>query len=333
MISKQRIIFVVGVLLGAAFLSVAARSLDWAALAAALQRAHVPDLIAFVVCVFVYLVVKAHRWRYLIRPLADVSTAHLLPAVYAGNAGNLIVPHAGEFARAIVASRRLHVPSSALLASIAVEKVFDFLSLLLIAMVALVPVGRMSPDMLVASYVIGGLSAVIFAGAVAFMVWSEGCLRFVAWVLAPASSRLRDGVLRQVRAGTAGLNSIVRPARFVPVLLYSVLQWLAVIACVAFSLKAVDVPVSLAAAVSVLLLNVIGLTLPAAPGQVGTVQLAFTVSLAPFGVARADAFAASVVYNFLMIAAGFASGLPSLRRAGMELRRLLDGNDQGGGRS
>ena len=85
---------------------------------------------------------------------------------------------------------------------------------------------------------------------------------------------------------------------------------------------------SIIAAVSVVLLNVIGLALPAAPGQIGTVQLAFTVSLAPFGVARADAFAASVVYSFLMIATGFAFGLPSLRRAGMELRRLLYANDQ-----
>jgi uncharacterized membrane protein YbhN (UPF0104 family) len=86
---------------------------------------------------------------------------------------------------------------------------------------------------------------------------------------------------------------------------------------------AVGVPVTLGSATATLLLNVIGLTLPAAPGHVGTVQLAFIVGLAPFGVAREPAFAASVVYNFLMVVPTVLLGLPGLRRAGTELRERL----------
>jgi len=272
------------------------------------------------------------RWRYLILPLAPATTADLLPAVYAGNAGNLIFPHAGEIARAIVANRRLNVPTSALLASVAVERVFDFLTLLLIALVVLIPVGRMSQDMLLATYVIGALAIVILSVAVAFIIWTEGCLRFVQWLLTPFGARAREGILRQVRAGTAGLNSIARPELFLPILLLSLLQWLMIIACVAFSVAAVDVSVTIASATSVLVLNVIGLTLPAAPGHVGTVQLSFTVALAPFGVAHADAFAASVVYTFCMIATAIAFGLPSIHKAGMKVRRLLEAGDQMGPR-
>jgi len=91
----------------------------------------------------------------------------------------------------------------------------------------------------------------------------------------------------------------------------------------AFSLRAVDVSVTLAGAVSVLLLNVIGLTLPAAPGHVGTIQLAFLVGLAPFGVPKEEAFAASVIYNFLMFVPTMVLGFPGLRRAGEVLRERL----------
>ncbi len=80
---------------------------------------------------------------------------------------------------------------------------------------------------------------------------------------------------------------------------------------------------TLAGAVTALLLNVIGLTLPAAPGHVGTVQLAFIVGLAPFGVTRAEAFAGSVIYNVLMVVPTVILGFPGLRRAGSELRERL----------
>ena len=70
-----------------------------------------------------------------------------------------------------------------------------------------------------------------------------------------------------------------------PIFGLSVLQWLVILGCVAFSLAcrgrlghAARAPCPCS------LLNVIGLTLPAAPGHVGTVQLAFLVGLAPFGV-------------------------------------------------
>ena len=331
--TSRHIIVLVGVPLGALFLFLAGRSLDLAAVADILKRVHVVDVVGLVVCVYLYLFFKAWRWRYLIRPLAVASTRDLLPAVYAGNAGNLVFPHAGEIARAIVANRRLNVPASALLASIAVERIFDFLMLLLIALTVLVPVGRMSPDMLVASYVIGALAVVILGVAGAFTVWTEGCLKAVEWMLAPLRAGVREGILRQIRAGTGGLHSIARPELFLPIVLLSLLQWLMVLGCVALSIASVDVSVSIACATSVLVLNVIGLTLPAAPGQVGTVQLAFTVALAPFGVAHADAFAASVIYTICMIATAVAFGLPSLHQSGMKLRRLLEAGEQAGRRS
>ncbi|MCI0436834.1 MAG: flippase-like domain-containing protein, partial [Gemmatimonadetes bacterium] len=251
------------------------------------------------------------------------STADLLPAVLAGNAGNLLVPHAGEIARAIVANRRLQVPTSALLATVAVERFFDFLALLLIALAALVPVGRMSPNLLAASYVLGALLALILVAAVTLVVRTENCLGFVAWMLTPARPGFREKFLRQLRAGTAGLSSIGRPELFLAIFLLSLLHWSIVTACIALSIVAAGIPISLAAAVSVLVLSVVGLTLPAAPGHVGTIQLAFTVALGQFGVAHADAFAAAVIYNFFVATTGLALGLPGLRAVGTELYRIL----------
>ena len=181
----------------------------------------------------------------------------------------------------------------------------------------------MAPDIRTAAWAIGILCAVSFAAVVIFLVYHETCLRMVERLLAPASKHFRVRVLRQLRAASAGFGAIAKPRLLIPVFLLSLLQWLLILACVELSLHAVGAAVTLAAAISVLLLNVIGLTLPAAPGHVGTVQLAFTVALAPFGVSQPDAIAASLVYNFLTVVPALILGVSGLRRAGMLLHRHL----------
>ena len=84
--------------------------------------------------------------------------------------------------------------------------------------------------------------------------------------------------------------------------------------CIVFSLVAVGEGVPQMAAIAVLVLCVAGLTLPSAPGYLGTTQLAFTAGLGAFSVSAEHAFAGSIVYNFLVVVPVFLLGLPGLRR-------------------
>ena len=315
-----------GTALGGLFLFLAIRSLDWLALGAALGRAHPLQIALGLACLLAYFAVKALRWSFLIQPFAVANTRELLPAVLAGLAGNYVFPHLGEIPRAVLASRRLAAPASALLASVAIERFFDFLALLVIVLVVLLPQGSLGGDIQAASLFVAGLCVLLLLAVIVFVFRTEACLRFVERALKPISARLSGAAVHHLGKASAGLAVIAIPRLLMPVLLLSLLQWLVILGCMAFSLMAVDVPITLAGAVSVLLLNVIGLTLPAAPGHIGTVQLAFIVGLAPFGVPHENAFAASVVYNFLMVVPTVLLGIPGLRQAGVELReRLLPG--------
>jgi uncharacterized protein (TIRG00374 family) len=323
--SGRRAILILGAILGSLFLYLAVRKVDWTTLVATLSHAHPGYVGLGLLSMFAYFGVKAWRWRYLINPFARASTQALLPSVLAGLAGNYVLPHVGEIARAVLASQRVNAPVSALLASVAIERIFDFLVILVIVLAVLEPIGRMSAEIQTASYVVGALCAGILAAVVLFLFRTEVCLRFADRLLSLFSERLSAGVLTQLRAASTGLGAIARPRLFVPIFLLSILQWMLIAAAMASSLKAVDAHVTLAGAVSVLLWNVIGLTLPAAPGHVGTVQLAFILGLAPFGVVRADAFAGSVIYNCVAVVPSLAFGLSGLRRAGIELRARLFG--------
>jgi uncharacterized protein (TIRG00374 family) len=323
MASRRALLLILGAALGAVFLYLACRSLDWSAFAAALSRAHPAQIALGGACLLVYYAVKALRWRYLVEPFAKTSARALQPAVLAGLAGNYVLPHFGEIARAVLAARLLRVPPGALLGSIAIERFFDFLSLLAIVLVVLLPLGGVDDDIRAASIAAAALSAALLAGVVLFVLRAEACIRLARRALAPASKKLAGKAAHHLRQARVGLGAIGAPRLLAPIFGLSLLQWLAILGCVTFSLWSVDVPVTVAGAASVLLLNVIGLTLPAAPGHVGTVQLAFIVGLAPFGVPQEGALAASIVYNFLMVVPTVVLGFPGLRRAGEELRERL----------
>jgi uncharacterized protein (TIRG00374 family) len=322
MASRQTVLFV-GALFGAFFLYLALHNADWPRLLAALGQAHAGYIALGLVSMLAYYGLKALRWRYLIQPFANARTEQLLAPVLAGLAGNYVLPHAGEIARAILAGRLVNAPASALLASIAIERIFDFVVVLVIALAVLVPLGNLASDIATACYVAAAFSAVMLAFVAVFLLRTEACLRVMSRLLALGPERLARRVLSWLRAAGAGLEAIATPRLFLPVILLSAAQWLVITATIACGLLAVGAPLTLPGAVSVLLLNVIGLTLPSAPGHVGTIQLTFSVGLAPFGVPRDVALAASFVYNALMVLPTLVLGMPGLRRAGAELRARL----------
>lgn len=323
---RRALFLLLGAALGALFLFLAVRSVDWAAFAAEIRRAQVGQIALGVVCLFTYYGVKAERWKHLISPFARASGRALQPAVLAGLAGNYVFPHFGEFPRAVLAGRLLDVPPSAFLDSIAVERFFDFLALLVIVLLVLLPLGGIDDEIRSASFAVAGLCAILLGGVLLFMWRSEAFLAFAQRVLSPLSRRFTNRVNHHLRHSLVGVGAIRTPRLLARIFGWSILLWIAILGCIVFSLRAVDAPVSIAGAVAVLLLNVIGLTLPAAPGHVGTIQLAFIAGLAPFGVEAEEAFAASVIYNVLMVVPTMVLGLPGLRRAGIELReRLADG--------
>ncbi len=321
--SKHQAMLYLGALLGACFLYVALHAMDWSALVAQLWQFRWQFLIPLLAAQLFYFVVKSIRWQFLLRPLAPASALRLLRPVITGIAGNYVIPHAGEFARSLLASRQLRLPISALLATVVIERVFDFLALLAITIVIMLPTGRLSPDIRLACWCVGFLCAAAIAVIVAFLAYKEACFRLAQRFLVNAPHRIRGRMMRQLHAAADGFGAFANSDMLLPIFLLSILQWLSILACVALSMMSVHADVTLGAANSVLLLIAIALVLPAAPGHLGTVQLAFVIGLAPFGVPPTDAIAGSLVYNVVTVAPSLVLGASGLRDAGILLSRRL----------
>lgn len=80
---------------------------------------------------------RGRRWNLLIRPLGyDIKPSRTFIAVMINYMANLALPRMGEVSRPIVINRTDNVPLDKLLGTIIIERVFDFLTLIILSIIA-----------------------------------------------------------------------------------------------------------------------------------------------------------------------------------------------------
>ena len=77
---------------------------------------------------------KALRWKILLQPFTPATTRQVFPATVIGYLANLVFPaYLGEFARVYLLGKQLRLRYSPVLATVVLERFFDFLSVLFAA--------------------------------------------------------------------------------------------------------------------------------------------------------------------------------------------------------
>jgi uncharacterized protein (TIRG00374 family) len=303
----------VGIAIGGVLLTLAFRSTDWASVSAALRAGNWGWPALGVLCgTTLFVVAKAVRWRWLLGADQALTIVELVRPVAAGLALNALIPHAGEFVRAFALNRRRGLVASAVLSSIVAERVFDLFAVLLLAACALTLVSV--PDAVAAAVRSLGVVAIIgSAGIVAVLAWPKPFYRLAEVMVRPLPDRLAQALLREVNAAIAGFRPVrsLRTSAFV--LIWSLVQWLAIALCAGCSAWVVGDAVGVGGALLVVVGIVVAFLLPNAPGYAGSAQLAFLLALGASGVTPAHALAASVVYQLLMILPVVLIGLYWLR--------------------
>ena len=129
-----------GTALGILLLYTWTRKVDPDALTEALRSADLIWAIGILGATAGFIAIKAWRWRLLLGFVPEIRFGKLHGAVYAGLAAKFLISHVGEFLRAAFVARENRVSTSAILASIVVERALDFVALLvLLVLVSLVP--------------------------------------------------------------------------------------------------------------------------------------------------------------------------------------------------
>lgn len=236
---------------------------------------------------------RARRWRVILDPVEpNLPFGQLWRATAIGMMITNVVPaRAGELARAYALSKENpRVSFATAFASIAVDRVFDAVVLLLLLLVAMLdpifPAGTRVANQPVANWAGTGIIFVLAVVAALYAIvlfpariitWFEIVVRRVA---PSVEARGRDALI----AFAAGLSVLRTPSRFGAVMFWTVLHWLVNALAFWFGFKAVGIPVPFSAALFTQGIIAIGVAVPAAPGMVGVFEAVSQVALGVYGV-------------------------------------------------
>jgi glycosyltransferase 2 family protein len=205
--------FALGLTISAAFLIYAFRGQDYGAILDALRGVNYLLLIPALALYFLGVWARAYRWSILLRPIKHVRTRELLPITAIGFMANNVLPlRTGEVVRSFVLSRNHKIRKTSALATIAIERIFDGLTMVAFMLIAAMTIDFTS-DLRHVMIVAVALFAIAVA-AMGVMTFAHGLriklvalgLRFVPELVRPRAERLIDSFfdgLEALRSGKA----------------------------------------------------------------------------------------------------------------------------------
>jgi uncharacterized protein (TIRG00374 family) len=216
----------VGIAISALFLYFAFRGQDLGEIRAALGDANLVFLLPALALYFTGVWVRALRWSVLLRPLVAVDGRRLLPIVIVGYMANNVLPlRTGELVRSYVLGRRYGVRKTAALATIAVERLFDGLTLLtfMLAATAFVSFTSQLRSLALLAF---ALFAVLLIGLFVLTLGGSLVDRLLQLVLGPMPTPLADRVERMAESFLSGLGVLRHRRDLAFVAGTSLLAWL-----------------------------------------------------------------------------------------------------------
>lgn len=303
-------------------------------------------LVPAVAVYFVSLYIRSFRWRYLLRPFAEVHSWRLYPVVLVGYMANNLLPvRLGELVRSYYLSVREPVRGSTALATVLVERVFDGLTLLFFLAVAAVflPIeglaGSIGDTRGLAAWAVAALLVtpfVIALGMIAVMAvrpdfFHSRVTQPVAELLPGRIGPRVEGLAERFVAGFEGLH---RPGRLVGVFARSVPIWLAesvmyYIVALGFGLQdQLGGALTMGAAIlAVTAASNLATSLPSSPGSLGPFEALAVLSLVFLGVDGETALAYAIVLHLALLLPVIGAGLAHLAARGLTLGQLTGRRD------
>ena len=278
--------------------------------------------------------IRAVRWQHFIAAGRPIAIGSLFSATMIGFMANNVLPfRLGEFIRPWALARREHLSKSTLLATVVVERAIDMLTLLGIFGVSVVvhPIAENTDAGRLVQWgarVLVGLCVVLTVFVVAAERNRKVAQAFVRWVTSPLPAQARARVAHMLEGFLEGLGLFRDLRKLALVFALSIAMFLCFALALGVSLWSLGIFLPWYAGLVMLVITAIGIMVPAAPGYIGTLNIACTAGLALFGVGKAQSVPFSWFYFFSQWLPITAVGLVYLNREGLSLRTL--GQAQGG---
>ena len=295
---------VVGIALSLGLLAWALRGVSLTEIVRHLRSAEPGPLAAAVILATLTFPLRLVRWRLLFRRENGEAypSAPLWHAIAVGFMANNLLPlRAGELVRSYTASRLAGARFTTVFSSIAVERIFDAITI-----VSLLAVALLSPD-LPSSVTVGGTSVAHLA-RVAGVIATAGLCFAIALVAAPLtaerlvrqlirSTPVADRLVSLIEGVRQGLSVLRTPGRLIAVVFGSLVLWLVNALGFYLGFAAFHIPVSYLGALLMQGLLILGISIPSTPGFFGPFEAVIVAVLALYGIPHDVAFSYAIAFH------------------------------------
>lgn len=303
---------ILGIGLSAVLIYLSLRGIHFQGVADSIHRVSLPYVLLSLSMMFLMQVLRSIRWGGILRPVVKVDPFTLFSVSNVGFLAIVAIPaRLGELVRPLLISRKKNVPMAAALGTIFVERIMDTFTVLLMAglVIPLMPL----PAWLVRSVSIMSaivLIAVVLSGLfIAKRKRFEGIDRFIPKSL---QSRYAGQIRRMIAHFIDGFAVITDWKRLGGLMILSVTVWIIDMLAIYALFLAFGYSLSPLAAFVLMLILIVGIAIPTAPGFVGNWHYACILALTLFGLEKADALSFAILYHALSVGIVLVLGLAFL---------------------
>ncbi|MBA4421495.1 MAG: hypothetical protein C0390_00165 [Syntrophus sp. (in: bacteria)] len=300
------------------------RGIDFQGVAEGFRTIHYGYVLPSLALLFLMQVLRSFRWGLILSPLAKIDQLSLFSVTSVGFLAIVSIPaRLGELARPYLITKKSDLKMSSALGTIIVERVLDSLTILVIAVFVLffIPL----PPWLVRASVLFLLATLALLAVMVLMILKqEASLRILAMLSGKLPARYAEGLNRLTRHFLQGFRIMVDPALLASVTGLSILIWLIDVLAIYLLFLAFGFQLPVAAAFVLMIILIIGIAIPTAPGFIGNWHYFCILGLSFFGVPRTDALTFAIIYHALSIGIVVILGLaflPFNRFSVADLRR------------
>jgi glycosyltransferase 2 family protein len=299
----------VGLLVSAGLTYIAVRNVDFGDVWTGLRTSNYWWLIPALGALALTVGLKAVRWRYLFASETRPPLGAIVRSLLVGYFFNSILPaRAGEAARVVALNRYAETPVAEGVGTVAVERAYDVLVLLLLLFVSTPWLPHVS-WLHNAALLAAGIAGVLVLLVIVLAVFGARPVHFVLKPFRRLPMVSAEGIEHVADSLVQGLAALRRPRLMVAAFVLTTAGWLALALSTWFVLIGFHLHLPFGAALLLVIATNLAMVLPSSPSAVGVFEAAALVALRAYGVSSTDGLPSALVVHMLNFLPFVAVGL------------------------
>jgi len=298
-----------GIIVSGLFLFLTFKGVSIAEITDSLTNSEVSFLFPVISLCVLLTIIRSLRWGVIVNPVKRISQMKLYPISCVGAFAIIMAPlRIGEIIRPFLLHRESKIPFSSAVATVFIERILDFvIALGLLFFVLIGP--TMQNDVLVRnSKYFMGIALFLCFFTILFFKKKTLYARIISLINRVTPKR-KDQIINIFNRFIDGFKIVGDKKRFFTAFMLTFIYWYLSGVLIYLLFRYKNLNLSISTAFLVLILTMLGISLPTAPGLIGNFQVGSVVALTLTGVEKSEAVAFSIVFYIIGIGVDVILGL------------------------